>query len=183
MDQDLNIILLVSTGSVTVSEETDYPYLQWLEILFNKKLRFNWHVQKTISKALIIASALYSLGNTVYGIKPHLLQQAISACVLRKAYFGAETWWPGCTRPGPRPGSSPISNRVNKQTPRRPFYCHSNRSESSSPGFPHHPYSRSISGIRLPSPRDRAGSDRPCSIHTSLPARPISPSSEMGQRY
>ncbi|KAF7174224.1 hypothetical protein CNMCM6106_008361 [Aspergillus hiratsukae] len=47
-------------------------------------------------------------------MKPHLLQQAISACVLRKAYFGAETWWPGCTRPGPQQGSPPISNRVNK---------------------------------------------------------------------
>ncbi|EED14453.1 conserved hypothetical protein [Talaromyces stipitatus ATCC 10500] len=51
------------------------------------------------SKALTIASTLRSLGNTVHGIRPHLLQQAISACVLRKAYFGVETWWPGRTRP------------------------------------------------------------------------------------
>ncbi|EED12688.1 hypothetical protein TSTA_052120 [Talaromyces stipitatus ATCC 10500] len=34
--------------------------------------------------------------------------QAVSACVLHKAYYGAETWWPGRTRPGP----SQISNRV-----------------------------------------------------------------------
>ncbi|EED14696.1 conserved hypothetical protein [Talaromyces stipitatus ATCC 10500] len=68
------------------------------------------------SKALTIASALRSLGNTVHGMRPHLLQQAISACVLRKAYFGAETWWPGRTRPRSRPQADtpPISNLVNK---------------------------------------------------------------------
>jgi hypothetical protein len=38
------------------------------------------------------------------------MRQAIVACVLRKVYFGAETWWPGYSRPGPRTGS--ISNRV-----------------------------------------------------------------------
>ncbi|EED17290.1 hypothetical protein TSTA_111340 [Talaromyces stipitatus ATCC 10500] len=68
------------------------------------------------SKALTIASALRSLGNMVHGMRPHLLQQAILACILRKAYFGAETWWPGRTHPRSRPQADtlPISNLVNK---------------------------------------------------------------------
>lgn len=37
----------------------------------------------------------------------------MAACVLRKAYFGTETWWPGRSRPCPRTGS--ISNRVQGQ--------------------------------------------------------------------
>jgi hypothetical protein len=44
------------------------------------------------------------------GIKPYLMRQAVTACVLRKAYFGAETWWPGRSRHCPRAGS--ISNQV-----------------------------------------------------------------------
>ncbi|EED17318.1 reverse transcriptase, putative [Talaromyces stipitatus ATCC 10500] len=58
------------------------------------------HVSETASKALTVANALRSLGNTICGVKPHLLQQAVSACVLHKVYYGVETWWPGCTRPG-----------------------------------------------------------------------------------
>jgi hypothetical protein len=38
------------------------------------------------------------------------MQQAVTACALRKVYFGAETWWPGRARPGPRTGS--ILNQV-----------------------------------------------------------------------
>ena len=115
-DQDPATTPAVSTGSVTVTEAVDRPYLRWLGILFDKKLSFHWHVQEMTSKALTIASALRSLGNTVHGMRPHLLQQAISACVLRKAYFGAETWWPGRTRPRSRPQADtpPISNLVNK---------------------------------------------------------------------
>jgi hypothetical protein len=36
----------------------------------------------------------------VRGVNSYLMQQAITACVLRKVYYGAETWWPGRTRPG-----------------------------------------------------------------------------------
>jgi ribonuclease HI len=113
-EQDPTQTPSVSAGSITVSEGIERPYLRWLGILFDKKLRFNWHVQEMTSRAATIASALRCLGNTVHGMKPHLLQQAISACVLRKAYFGAETWWPGCDRPRSRPGSPPVSNRMNK---------------------------------------------------------------------
>jgi hypothetical protein len=92
-----------------VCESTERPYLRWLGILFDKKLTFKWHVKEMAAKASTVANALRSLGNTVRGVQPRLLQQVVSACVLRKAYYGAETWWPGRTRPG---SSSPISNRV-----------------------------------------------------------------------
>jgi ribonuclease HI/exonuclease III len=112
-DQDPSTTPTILAGPVTVCEGTTRPYLRWLGVLFDKKLTFKWHVKEMASKAFIVASALRSLGNTVRGVQPHLLQQVASACVLRKAYYGAETWWPGCTRP--RPGSGPgpqISNRV-----------------------------------------------------------------------
>ncbi|EED20549.1 conserved hypothetical protein [Talaromyces stipitatus ATCC 10500] len=107
-DQDPTRTPSVKAGSITISENTKRLYLRWLGILFDKKLTFKWHVRETASKALTVANALRSLGNTVRGVKPDLLQQAVSACVLHKAYYGAETWWPGRTRPGP----SQISNRV-----------------------------------------------------------------------
>ena len=45
-----------------------------------------------------MAQALNSLGNTVRGVSLHLLQQAVTACILYRAYFAAETWWPGRSR-------------------------------------------------------------------------------------
>ncbi|KAI9034729.1 uncharacterized protein KD926_006534, partial [Aspergillus affinis] len=62
------------------------------------------------SKAIVVANALRSLGNTIRGVNPYLIQQAVKACVLRRAYYGAETWWPGRSRSGPE--SKTISNRV-----------------------------------------------------------------------
>ncbi|EED11975.1 conserved hypothetical protein [Talaromyces stipitatus ATCC 10500] len=99
-DQDPTCTPLVKARSITISENTKRLYLRWLGILFDKKLTFKWHVRETASKALTVANTLRSLGNTVRG--------AVSACVLYKAYYGAETWWPGRTQPGP----SQISNRV-----------------------------------------------------------------------
>ena len=32
------------------------------------------------------------------GVPPIFLQWAIAACVLKKCYFAAETWWPGRVR-------------------------------------------------------------------------------------
>ncbi|EED14280.1 ankyrin repeat and socs box protein, putative [Talaromyces stipitatus ATCC 10500] len=100
-DQDPTRTPSVKDGSIIISENTKRLYLRWLGILFDKKLTFKWHVGEAASKALTVANALRSLGNTVRGVKPHLLQQAVSACVLHKAYYGAETWWPGRTHPGP----------------------------------------------------------------------------------
>jgi ribonuclease HI len=107
-DQAPTLTPSVTAGSVTVSESSTRPYLRWLGVLYDKKLTFKWHVSEMASKALIVANALRSLGNTVRGIQPHLMQQAVTACVLRKVYYGAETWWPGRVRPGP----PQVRNRV-----------------------------------------------------------------------
>ena len=100
-DQDPSTTPSVAAGPIQVLEGSTRPYLRWLGIMFDKKLTFKWHAKEMASKALIVANALRSLGNTVRGVLPYLLQQAIQACALRKAYYGAETWWPGRTRPGP----------------------------------------------------------------------------------
>jgi hypothetical protein len=106
-DQDPSCTPLVSAGQVIVFENITRPYLRWLGVLFDKKLSFKYHVKNLASKALTTANALRSLGNTVQGVNPYLMRQAVIACVLRKVYFGAETWWPGYSRPGPRTGSIP----------------------------------------------------------------------------
>ncbi|OKP10384.1 hypothetical protein PENSUB_4173 [Penicillium subrubescens] len=107
-DQASSRTLSVIAGPITISENTERPYLRWLGVLFDKKLSFKYYVGETTSKALIVANALRGLGNTVRGIKSYLMRQVVIACVLRKAYFGAETWWLGRSRHCPRAGS--ISN-------------------------------------------------------------------------
>ncbi|KAI9034733.1 uncharacterized protein KD926_006350 [Aspergillus affinis] len=62
------------------------------------------------SKALNVANALRSLSNTVRGINPFFMRQAIKACVLSKVYYSTETWWPGSSRLDLHTGT--ISNRV-----------------------------------------------------------------------
>ena len=111
-DQDPSHTPSMSAGLITVSENTARPYLRWLGVLFDKKLTFKYHVRDMTSKAHKVATALRGLGNTVQGIKPYLMRQAVIACVLRKAYFGAETWWPGSSQPNCQTRQSPISNLV-----------------------------------------------------------------------
>ena len=115
-DQDPNQTPSVTAGSLTISEHTKRPYLRWLGVLFDKNLSFKWHASETASKALTVANALRSLGNTVRGVKPHLLQQAVTACVLHKAYYGAETWWPGRMRPGTPQTSNRVEGHLKKLT-------------------------------------------------------------------
>lgn len=75
-------------------KETEGP-LRWLGVFFDRKLRFKQHVCILSAKAQVIANAICSLGKTTRGVSPILIQRAVSACVLKKAYFAAETWWPG----------------------------------------------------------------------------------------
>jgi hypothetical protein len=109
-DQDPSTTPTVSAGPISVTEGTERPYLRWLGVLFDKKLTFKWHAAEAAAKALAVAHALRSLGNTARGVPPHLLRQAVTACVLQRAYYGAETWWPGRNRPGKV--DTTISNRV-----------------------------------------------------------------------
>jgi ribonuclease HI len=115
LDQDPSITPSVSAGPITASENTERPYLRWLGVLFDKRLTFKWHVSESAAKALTVAQAIRSLNNTVRGVSPYLLRQVIIACVLRKAYFGAETWWPGRTRPSrPNAATDSVSNLVDR---------------------------------------------------------------------
>src|SRR5436190_3239407 len=85
----------VSAGTHTVQESTD-P-LRWLGVFFDRKLRFKQHVSILAAKALTVRNALRSLGKTTRGVPPIFLQWAIVACVLKKGYYAAETWWPSKT--------------------------------------------------------------------------------------
>jgi hypothetical protein len=72
--------------------------LKWLGVYFNYKLSFKQHVQILSKRALTVTNALKSLGKMTCRVPPLLLQQAIMACVLKKGYFAAKTWWPGRTQ-------------------------------------------------------------------------------------
>lgn len=105
--QDRNHSPPISTSSSTISENP--KALRWLGVLFDRKLTFKDHVKTQASKAMKVSKALSSLGNTCRGVPPYLLRKAAVACVLPIAYYGAETWWPGRTRPGTH---KPISCRM-----------------------------------------------------------------------
>lgn len=91
----------ITMGDLTIKELANgKPYIRWLGILFDKKLSFKWHTKELATKAIVIARALKSLGNSIRGAPPRLLRQAAEACVLKRAYFGAETWWTGRTQFG-----------------------------------------------------------------------------------
>lgn len=88
----------IATGSFVVSESTERPYLRWLGVLFDRRLTFKYHALIQAAKALKTAKAFTSLGNTLRGVSSALTRQVTEACVLRVAYFAAETWWPGRKR-------------------------------------------------------------------------------------
>ena len=115
-DRDPNCTPSVTAGSITISENAKHPYLRWLGILFDQNLTFKSHAGEAASKALTGANALRSLGNTVRGVRLHLLQQAVTACVFHKAYYGAETWWPGRIRPGAPQTSNRVEGHLKKLT-------------------------------------------------------------------
>lgn len=101
-----------STSTVTsgahIVPESKGP-LRWLGVFFDRKLTFKQHVSILAAKALVVANALRSLGNTTRGVPPIFLHRAVTACVLKKGYYAAETWWPGQNRIA---GNTTVSNRT-----------------------------------------------------------------------
>jgi hypothetical protein len=85
------------TARTHVVQESTGP-LRWLGVYFDRKLSFKPHVRTLAAKALTVSNALRSLGKTTRNIPPIFLQRAVKACVLKKGYFAAETWWPGRSR-------------------------------------------------------------------------------------
>jgi ribonuclease HI len=86
----------INIGTHQVKEST--KPLRWLGVYFDRKLRFTEHVNIMAAKAYTVGNALKSLGNTARGVPAWHLQRAVTACVLKKCYFAAETWWPGKER-------------------------------------------------------------------------------------
>ncbi|POS87274.1 hypothetical protein EPUL_001831 [Erysiphe pulchra] len=70
---------------------------RWLGIWLDRKLTFLTHVSKWIAKASAVASHIKRLNNTQRGSRLDLVRQAVKACVISTAMFGAEVWWPGDT--------------------------------------------------------------------------------------
>ncbi|KAI0992026.1 hypothetical protein K3495_g16160, partial [Podosphaera aphanis] len=95
VDKDPSSTPVIEFEQFSVAENATRPYTRWLGVYFDKKLSFKWHVNILASKALKVANALRSLGNTSRGCNPNLLRQATIACILPIAYYGAETWWSG----------------------------------------------------------------------------------------
>ncbi len=87
---------LVTAGTYIVQESAS-P-LRWLGVYFDRTLSFKPHVRILAAKVLTVSNALRSLGKTTRGVPPNFLQRAVKACVLKKGYFAAETWWPGRSR-------------------------------------------------------------------------------------
>ncbi len=82
--------------------------LRWLGVFFDSQLRFKDHARRLASKALTVAEAMKSLGNTVRGMAPHLIRQAVIACVYSVATFAAETWWQGPDKRGGQGLAQPL---------------------------------------------------------------------------
>jgi hypothetical protein len=90
---DVHSLPGVTSGTHTIQAATGS--VRWLGVYFDRTLRFRHHVQVLAEKALQVGNALRSLGKTTRGVSPILLQQVVTACVLRVCYFAAESWWPG----------------------------------------------------------------------------------------
>lgn len=103
----------VVTNEFRIDVNRKNPYIKWLGIHFDKTLSFKYHVRIQTSKALKVVNAFRCLGNTSRGVLPRLSRQAVTACVLPIAHFGAETWWPGKTR---KQRNKIVSNRVGEHT-------------------------------------------------------------------
>ncbi|EED15772.1 hypothetical protein TSTA_008970 [Talaromyces stipitatus ATCC 10500] len=81
-DQDPNSTPSVIAGSITISENTECPYLRWLGTLFDKKLTFKWHVGETASKAL--TETLFEELNPIYYSRLHRAVSSIKHTTVPK---------------------------------------------------------------------------------------------------
>lgn len=85
----------VVTSQFLIRVDEKRPYLMLLGIHFDRKLSFKHQVRIQTSKALKNTNALRCLGNTTRDVSPRLSRQAITACILPIAHFGAELSGPG----------------------------------------------------------------------------------------
>ena len=60
----------------------------------DRKLSFRDHVNYWAVKAERLGAHLRFLGNTTRGAPPHAMREAVRACVISMATYGAEAWYP-----------------------------------------------------------------------------------------
>jgi hypothetical protein len=72
-DQDPSCTPSVLAEQVIIFKNIIHLYLQWLGVLFDKKLSFKYYVKNLALKVLTTTNALHSLGNTVQGVNPYLI--------------------------------------------------------------------------------------------------------------
>lgn len=77
---------------------------------------FQVHTTKWAAKASAIAAHLRRLNNIQIGSVPHLTRQAVKACLIPIALYGAEIWWPGDTISSWKKGKhNQLKNKCGKQ--------------------------------------------------------------------
>lgn len=106
-DKDSNPSVITEKLRIDINQKL--PYIKWLGVHFDRKLNFKEHVRIQTAKALKVVHTLRCLGNINRRVSPRLTKQAVVACALPIAHFGAETWWPGKTR---SKGNEVVCNRV-----------------------------------------------------------------------
>ncbi|RYP52422.1 hypothetical protein DL769_010682 [Monosporascus sp. CRB-8-3] len=89
------------------------PALRWLEVWFDRKLKFVKHVKRRVKTADGIVGHLRNITNTQRGLPANAVRQAVRAVVYPTALYGAEAWYAGAIRmvKGPRGAIKEVSTR------------------------------------------------------------------------
>ena len=100
---NVNIQLPPSPGAPYNAEPrivkpTPNSAMRWLGVYFDSRLSFKCHAEKMASKGRKAVSGLNMLGNTVQGVEPYVMRQAVHACILPILTYAAPAWWPGKNR-------------------------------------------------------------------------------------
>ncbi|CCE34857.1 uncharacterized protein CPUR_08796 [Claviceps purpurea 20.1] len=91
------------------------PALRWLGVWIDRKFTFRRHVEEKCTSALKVVNHLRGLSNTIRGMSPGVVRQAVMACVLPTALYGAEAWYGGRLKPaanGSAAGKDHVSARL-----------------------------------------------------------------------
>jgi hypothetical protein len=67
--------------------------VQWIGVLFDRKLSFTYHVRTKMIAASRAFNALCSLVRYETGLSPSATHQLYQACVISRSDFDAEIWW------------------------------------------------------------------------------------------
>ena len=74
---------------------SDAEKINWLGIIIDRGLRFNYHWQYRIQRARQLLGALSSVGNSQWGISPNSWRSMYTGMIRAVALWGAEIGWRG----------------------------------------------------------------------------------------